>query len=436
MRKLLFPWLGVLLLLACRTSPEAKVPYLFSTATPKSVGVSEAGLHSLDSLLTAYVELGKVPFIQTLILRQGKIVYQSEKGYLDPTRQKPLPEDGIFRMASMTKPVTTVAALILHDEGKLDLDAPISGHLPGFAEVKVIQDFQPEDSSFQTVPLKRPITTRDLLTHTSGLGYGFIQPAAGMHYQPEGIVDGFTTQALTIQENVERLSHMPLLHQPGEQWTYGLGIDVAGAIVEKISGQSLGGFMAERIFEPLGMKDSYFHLPEGKIDRLVPVIANGDSGTFLTLEQIDPAIEDTFNYPIEGAKTFQPGGAGLCMTADDYARFGQMLANLGELNGVRILKEETVKMMADNNLEMDYFEEERRFGLGVFSTLAGADALHPDLPGAFGWGGYFQTSHWSDPSEELVGVILCQMPDNAPYAGELRQLAQQKVYEALRNRKM
>jgi CubicO group peptidase (beta-lactamase class C family) len=431
MRKLLLPLVLILPLVACRPSPKAKVPVPFSTALPESVGVSETGLQSLDSLLTVYVETGKVPFIQTLILRQGKIVYQSEKGYLDPAKQNPLPKDGIFRMASMTKPVTTVAALILHDEGKLDLDAPISKYFPGFAKVEVMQDFQPEDSSFQTVPLKRPITTRDLLTHTSGLGYGFIQPAAGMHYQPEGIVDGFTMQALTIQENVEKLSHMPLLHQPGEQWTYGLGIDVAGAIVEKISGQSLGSFMAERIFEPLDMEDSYFHLPEEKISRLLPVIANGDSGTFLTLGQIDPAIEDTFNYPIQGAKTFQPGGAGLCMTANDYARFGQMLANLGELNGVRILKEETVKMMAGNNLEMEYFEEGRRFGLGVFSTLADQEALHPDLPGAFGWGGYFQTSHWSDPSEALVGVILCQMPNEAPYAGEVRQLAQQMVYEAL-----
>ncbi len=417
-------------LIACRTSPEVAVSYVFPTNTPVAVGLTESGLSRVDSLLEAFVAEGKVPFVQAILLREGQLVYQSEKGYTDLAHQHRLPENGIFRMASMTKPVTAVAALILYEEGKFQLDDPIADYLPEFAEMQVMDNFQASDSSFQLVPLARPITIRDLLTHSSGIGYGFIQPAAAIHYLPAGVIDGFTSQQITLQENIRLLAQQPLLHQPGTQWTYGMGLDVIGAMVEKISGQSLADFMTQRIFVPLQMKDSYFHLPTDKEARLVPVLANADSGHFQTMAMIAPEMKDTFDFPIRGAKTYFAGGGGLCMTADNYARFAQMLTNGGELNGVRILQDSTARRMAGNNLNPAQFGE-NRYGLGVTSGLAAADALFPDRPGAFGWGGYFKTRYWSDPSEAYTGIILCQMPNEAPYAGQLLDLFQKMAYEAI-----
>ncbi|MEM6806143.1 MAG: serine hydrolase domain-containing protein, partial [Bacteroidota bacterium] len=380
-----------------------------------------------DSLSQAMVDQGKLPGIETMIIRGGKIIHNSRIGFEDLEKKQPLREDRIFRMASMTKPVTAVAAMILYQEGKFKLDDPVSKYIPEFANTQVLDSLNPEDYSRTTVPANREVTVRDLLTHSSGLGYGFVQPEAGIMYMQAGVNDAWSLDSIVLADKMKTLAGLPLLHQPGEKWTYGLGLDMTGYLVEVLSGMPLDKFMQERIFEPLGMDDTGFYLDAAYKDRMLPVISYAEGQGLVDAVKTDQVARQgvKFLYPdfseaqidsigallmdfaVNGAQTYFSGGGGLCGTTENYARFALMLTNGGEFNGTRILHDTTVARMCANNTSHNY-----PYGLGVSISPTPEYATYPEKDGAFGWGGYFKTRYWSDPSEDLTVLLMTQSNPN------------------------
>ena len=447
----LFPFLWlVIALTACRQDPplaEESV-YEFPTAeSPEAVGLDSEMLAAIDSTVQAQIDSVHIQGLEVLVLRQGQVAYHKSFGYSSLEDKTAMGRDDIFRLASMTKPITSVAALILLDEGHFQLDDPISKFLPEFADIQVLEEMNLETAEYTSVPAEREITFRDLFTHSSGIGYGFIQAEADILYSSKDIPDAWTLENDVLADKMKALSTVPLLHQPGEKWTYGMSIDLLGRIVEVISGQSLSNFMSSRIFEPLGMDDTYFYLPEEKADRLIPVyginpagelvaaaqsdsimrerFAKGSKAEGFSDSQIDSLAEAMINFPINGAKSYYSGGGGLVGTTEDYARFGQMLTNGGELNEFRMLEATTVKLMSTNQ-----FKEDAPFGLGVHVSPVSEGATHPDQVGAFGWGGYFGTTYFSDPSEDLTVVINGQSNPNK-YLETLRGNISKMIYESI-----
>jgi len=290
------------------------------------------------------------------------------------------------------------------------LDDPISKYIPEFKGVGVLDTFEEKDSTFTVTKANKPITIKHLLTHTSGIGYGYIDGDERFRkiYAKEGIIDLFTTAPITIGDNTKKLAKLPLHHHPGEKVTYSEGLDVLGYFIEIISGLPLDEFFRTRIFDPLDMEDTWFYLPKSKYDRLVTVHTLKDNKwiKFPAPYAYDP------EYPVTGAKTFFSGGAGLCSTAKDYATFLQMYLNKGELNGVRILSRTTIQFMMANQIgDLDY-------GPGHFYGLAfgvvdqeGQDMGGMGSEGTFEWGGYFNTKYFADPKEEIIGILMKQTQD-------------------------
>ncbi|MBN1953204.1 MAG: beta-lactamase family protein [Bacteroidales bacterium] len=382
---------------------------VLSAGNPKEQGMSSERLSRIDAMLTESVEKGEIPGAVALVARDGKIVYHKAFGMADNQEGRELKKDDIFRIASQTKAITTTAVMMLWEEGKFRLDDPISKYIPEFKDVQIFDALNEEDSSFTGHPAENPITIRHLLTHTSGLGYGFLDTDEFRKmYSKAGIIDVFTTDAITIEENIRKLATLPLHQEPGTRWVYAEGLDVLGYFIEILSGQPLDEFFEERIFKPLGMKDTYFYLPDSKKDRLVPVQTRKDDQwvLFPANSFYDP------EYPVKGAKMFFSGGAGLSSTAVDYANFLQMLLNQGELNGVRLLSRTTVQFMLENQVGDLLGDNGSYFCLG-FEVLdqKGEARGGRGSAGTFGWGGYFNTQYFADPKEQLIGILMKQTQD-------------------------
>lgn len=377
-------------------------------APPASVGVSAERLDRIDRMCQDAVDAGQIPGIVALVARRGKIVFHKAYGMSDNTTQRTLMPDDIFRIASQTKAITATAVMMLWEEGKFQLDDPISKFIPEFEKPEVLNSFRYADTSYTTVPADREITVRHLLTHTSGLGYGVIDGDERMKmiYAKAGITDLFTTEAITIGESVKKLAALPLHHHPGEKWTYSEGLDVLGYFIEIISGMTFAEFLETRLFQPLGMTDTYFYLPASKASRLVTVQKpDGDNWVKYPVTFYDP------DYPIKGAKKFYSGGAGLCSTAKDYAIFLQMYLNEGELNGIRILSRTTIQSMMANQIGdlWDGWGGGSDYGLAFGLVNEEGEALGGrGSKGTFDWGGYFNTQYFADPREEIIGVIMKQ----------------------------
>ena len=324
--------------------------------------------------------------------------------------------DAIYRIASMTKAITSVALMMLYEEGKFLLDDPVSKYIPEFKDPKVLIVYRPEDSRFQSYtlePAKSEITIRQLLTHTSGISYGFWgRPYIAEMYRKAGISDGLVQTDGTIGDMVKKLAKMPLISQPGEVWHYGLSLDVAGYLVEYFSGQTLQDFFHERIFAPLGMKDTYFFLPQDKIKRLTQVYVPKEGGGIAKLPEEIQTEGDTIystSYHYKGPQTYFSGGAGLVSTADDYYRFLQMMLNRGELNGHRLLGRKTVELMTVNQIgDLKTFTKGYKFGLG-FAVHQGPEySGRIGSAGEYRWGGFFNTGFWVDPEEDLICIVMTQ----------------------------
>ena len=395
------------LLLVSTASVAQKPGSGLQVAAPEVAGFSAERLKRIDNNFNQWMSDGRLNGGVALIARNGKIVYHKAFGYDDLQKTRPMKTDMIFRIASQTKAITSVAVMILYEEGKFLLDDAVSKYIPEFAKPKVLDVFNEKDSTYTTTPAKREITIRDLLTHTSGIGYAQIgSKEANAIYSKNGISSGLGMEVgKTLEPSMKKLAGLPLMHQPGEKWTYGLNTDVLGYLVEVVSGKSLANFFQERIFEPLGMKDTYFYLPKEKQSRLVQIYQEKDKK--LTTQEIQQNGTFVMDYP-KTAGTYYSGGAGLSSTALDYAIFLQMMLNGGEYNGKRILARNTVRMMTMNQIG-DISFGNNKFGLGFGITTEKGSSILPTPPGVFEWGGAFSTTYWADPKEKLVGIIYRQL---------------------------
>ena len=385
-----------------KTSP------LLTQGAASSVGMSEERLARIDDMCLEAVEGSHIPGIVALVARNGKIVYYKAFGMADNESGRVLKRDDIFRIASQTKAITSTAVMMLWEEGKFRLDDPIFMYIPEFKDAQVLDTLY-EDGTYDTTPAKIPITIRHLLTHTSGIGYGVIDRDVRFKkiYKDAGIIDLYTTEDITIEESVKKLAKLPLHHNPGEKYTYSEGLDVLGYFIEIVSGIPLDEFFRTRIFNPLGMDDTWFYLPESKKNRLVSVQTKEDESWIkYPTTFYDP------DFPITGAKKFFSGGAGISSTAKDYATFLQMYLNNGELNGVRILSRTTIQFMMSNQVGDLYTKPGKYYGLafGVINKK-GQDMGGRGSMGTFQWGGYFNTQFFADPKEKIIGIIMKQTQD-------------------------
>ena len=370
---------------------------------PENQGVSSDRLDRIDTYLNKAIEKNQIPGAVALIRRNNKIIYNKAFGYSDVENKIMYSTDDIFRIASMTKAVTSLAVLMLWEEGEFNLDDPIEKYIPEFKDLKVLTDFNETDSTYLSKPAENKISIRHLLTHTSGIGYGVIDEDARFKaiYKKQGIVDLFTTDSINIGSNVKKLAQLPLHHEPGEAFTYGESLDVLGYFIEVISQKSLDVFFKERIFDPLEMNDTYFYLPTTHQDRLVPIQTKKDD--FWTKYQGD--FYDT-NYPVKGAKTFLSGGAGLSSTTADYSNFLQMFLNKGSFKDKQILGKKTVELVYVNqNSHIPGSSIGLAFGLvsEKDQALGGKGSM-----GTITWGGYFNTFYFADPVENIIGILYKQ----------------------------
>lgn len=402
-------------------------------AAPQDAGLASTALEKIDLLLQQAVEKKQVAGAVALIARDGKLGYLQAKGFQDVEAGKEMAADSLFRIASMSKPVTSVAVMILVDDGRLSVNDSVSKYLPEFKNPKVLEAGSEGDSKL--VPANREITVRDLLTHTSGLTYRFMaQKPFTELYQKADICDGLIRPSFTMAENVRKLASLPLMHQPGSAYQYGLSTDVLGRLVEVVSGQDLETFMRKRIFEPLGMNDTYFDLPADKIGRLAIVYEPApDKGVNRVGDE--PVHKGELAYcvtsPYRGQRGYCSGGAGLTSSAADYARFLQMLLNGGQWNGTRILKPETVREMTSNQIgDLKFMMPTGRFGYG-FGIVASAGKDEVASVGSYSWGGFYNTGFWVDPEKKLVGVFMSQLvPAGMP---GMFQDFQKLAYAAIKN---
>lgn len=399
---------------------------------PEDVGLAAGRLSRISTWMRAQVDRKRAAGMVTLVSRRGRVAFLDVCGAADIARDKPMSADTIFRIYSMTKPLTSVAIMMLYEEGRFQLDDPISRFVPAFAGQRVLSGGS--RGKIDTVPAARDITFRDLLTHTSGLTYGFMEST---------LVDGlyrahkidFQTQETTLQDLVERAAKLPLLAQPGTRWNYSIATDVLGYLVEVISGEPFERYLVERVIKPLGLVDTDFHVPEGKHARLAANYAPDGSGG---LAEIDDPTKSRYLTP----RTVNSGGGGLVSTVSDYARFCQFMLNKGALDGVRLLGRKTVELMTSNHLGGDMaamgtprFSETTYegigFGLGFSVMIDPARAQIVGTPGEFAWGGAASTAFWVDPAEEMFVILLTQlMPSSAyPFRRELRVLTYQSIVD-------
>jgi len=382
--------------------------------------------------MQGFVDRKEVSGIVTLVAREGKVVDVHAVGLQDVEKNLPMKTDAIFRIASMTKPITSVAIMMLYEEGKLLLTDPVSKFIPAFKSSRVLEG---ADSNAVPVAVRRPINLRDLLSHRSGLTYGFINSAAvGGGYRKNGVTDGLTSTTMTLEEGINKLAGEPLISQPGAAFNYSLSSDVLGRVVEVASGQPFNVFLQERIFKPLKMVDTDFVVPESKWSRFVTMYSPDGKGGIRPMT--DPeAFGNTHMSPLahyKEGKTYFSGGAGLASTASDYARFGNMLVNGGTLDGVRLLSPKTIELMtASQTTDLPHplpvVGAGKDFGLGfqVVTDLGATQSL--GSTGMYGWLGIYGTIFWVDPKERLVSIMMVQRFPGSTVAASFLPL----VYQAI-----
>ena len=395
-------------------------------AAPEEVGMSSERLERLSRAMQGYIDRQEVAGTVTLIARRGKVVHYEAQGWRDVENDEPMTRDVIFRIASMTKPITSVALMMLWEEGHFQLRDPVSTWLPEFAEMRVA--VAPDSDEYVAQPYKaveatRPITVQHLLTHTAGLANNYRGPtrdayrALGAKRQPND----------TSRDSTKRLAELPLNFQPGDAWEYGPATNVVGDLVEAISGQTLDEFMRERILEPLGMVDTHFYFSESKLGRFAALYRPGEDGKIELTEA--PSAESRY---IREPHVYFAGAGGMVSTAADYFRFHQMMLNGGELDGERLLSPKTVELMTVNHIgDLGVWLRGPGYGFGLGYSIVTDEGRSgmPSKEGTYAWGGAFCTSFWVDPKEELVGVLMTQV---RPYTHlNIRQDLQSLAYQAI-----
>lgn len=393
----------------------------YEIVTPEEVGMSSKRLELINLAMQVYVAQKKIAGLSTMVARRGKIVHFAQVGQMEIEANKPMSDDAIFRIHSMTKPIVCVALMILYEQGRFQLFDPVAKFIPAFEALKVLES-DPAGGT-REVDLVRPVTIRDLVRHTSGLTYDVLEdsPVSHLYRQARLLNNGDRT----LEELVRELVRLPLAYQSGSRWHYSLGIDVAGYLIEVISGQPLNHFLKEKIFTPLGMSDTDFFVSAEKRGRVATMYGRPDIlAPDMTWSKVLKAWENGFNeridvsatYPASRQNGFARGGHGLFSTAWDYMRFAQMLLNQGELDGVRILGRKIAELMHINHLPTELLPCELAgepllgygFGLGSRVLVNVAESQMPGSLGEFGWGGAANTYYWVDPKEEIVGVLMAQ----------------------------
>ena len=370
---------------------------------PESVGMSSERLERIGPAMQKYIDDKLIPGVVTLVARKGKVVHFKSRGFMDVDSGKPMRPDALFRIASMTKPITSVALMMLWEEGAFQLRDPVSKFIPEFANQQVSTTADASGNSGALVPVKREATIRDMLTHTAGLANSY-----------RGNTSYYASQAAvmpndTLESLIGRLAKMPLNYQPGEEWQYSAATDVVGRLVEVISGQTLAEFMQERIFEPLGMRDTHFFLDDDKGGRLMSQYAPGPNNNQIVLQ--DPGNSSSFWIDSENKRVFR-GAGGLVSTAHDYLRFQQAMLNGGELDGARLLSPNTLDLMMENHtgdLPLWLPGPGMGFGLGWAVVEDRGEAATPLSEGSVYWGGAYCTISWIDRENDLIGILMTQV---------------------------
>ena len=400
-------WTIALLLtaaLACGAPPTGELPRV----APADAGFAPERLDQLGTVLEGYVTSGSLPGAVVMVLRDGAVAYEKAVGHSDAVAGTPLTTDAIFRIASQTKAIVSVAVMMLQEDGALLIGDRLGSHLPAFDSTTVA--VPREDGGYDVVPANRPVTIRDLLTHTAGVGYGY--GPGGDRWAEAGITGWyFAHRDEPVRATIDRMGALPFQAHPGERFVYGYATDILGALVEEVSGQTLDDFLRSRIFEPLDMRDTHFYLPPGKESRLAAVHGHNREGD-LILSPEGPGMNTQGEY-VNGPRKSFSGGAGLLSTARDYARFLQMMLNGGTLGDARILSPASVALMTANHVG-DLMGGANGFGLGFQVRLDLGAAGQPGSVGDYGWGGAYHTTYWVDPAERMVVVYFTQISSFRP----------------------
>jgi CubicO group peptidase (beta-lactamase class C family) len=391
--------LCAILLLAFVTAGTVRAdPVLPMAASPEEVGLSSAQLARIEAVTQRHVETGLVPGAVMLVARRGKIAWTKTLGFRDRAAKDPMKPDSIFRIYSMTKPIVSVAAMMLVEEGRMQISDPVAKYLPEIGKMKVGAETSEEGkATLQLVEASREITVQDLLRHTSGLIYGTRGKSLINAAYIEAKIGNRDT---SNEEFVTALSKLPLRFSPGERWEYGVSTDVLGRVVEVVSGKTLGEFLNERIFTPLGMADTGFYVPAEKLSRAAQPW------------QVPEAPPMTPRFDVAQKPRFESGGAGLTSTIDDYLRFTVMLADSGKFSGKRLLGSKTLEFMtSDHTLARPGRPPGLGFGLGFEVRTSVGDAALPGSLGEYGWAGNAGTLFWIDPKEQLIAIYMVQVSD-------------------------
>ena len=397
-----------------------------TVAKPETVGMSSERLGRLTETLQDYVDGGRLAGAVAIVARRGQIAYLEAVGHRDKEAASPMTRDVIFRIASQTKALVSVGVMMLQEEGVLLITDPIGKYLPEFMMTTVAQPNGRD--GYDVVAAKRPITIRDLLTHTAGISYG--SGPAGDKWNEAGITGWyFANRDEPAGDVMARLAKLPLDAHPGEQWIYGYNTDILGVMIEKITGQTLGVFLSERVFGPLGMDDTHFFLPSSKSDRIAAVYSSTEHGGIERAP--DPGHMVGQGAYLDGPRKSFSGGAGLLSTASDYATFLQMMLNGGELDGTRILTRRTVDVMTVDHTGEIEFRNGQGFGLGFSIVMDPGTSGLPSSVGEYGWGGAYHSTYWVDPQEEMVVVYLTQLipARDIDDHGKLRTLVYQSIVD-------
>lgn len=435
MMKKLFPLLLFFILSASLSNNNIKAqdkgghPQKFvNNVSVDKTGFSGERLIYIDSMINKYVAEGILPNAVTFVACNGTVVHHKAYGWRNMEKKIPLEKSDIFRIASQTKAITSVALMTLYEKGKFVLDDPISKYIPEFKNPQVLipDSFNEKDTTYTTRPAQKEITIRHLLTHTSGICYGILGGGVGNKiFAKEKIPAVNSLDNITIEQAVKKIARMPLMNDPGAAFLYGMNTDVIAYLIEVLSGKPFDIYMRETVLDPLGMNDTYFYLPSDKAKRLVTLYSSAKDG--LVFHQ----NKSYQYYPVEGAKTFLSGGAGLCGPVEDYAKFCQMMLNGGTFNNKRILGRKTVELMTMNQIgDLFIWGNVNKFGLGFELTTEKGAAEHLKSQGSYKWGGMYYTDYLIDPKENLILLFYTNVQ---PYQGpKVHELFHNLVYQALK----
>jgi len=421
-----------LLVFSC-SSKEESVNSKFQFTSPEEVGMNSDSLFKIESMVMEFRKAEKFPGAVTLIAKNGKIIYESEVGWSDSAMTEPYRKNHLFRLASMTKPITCVATMQLVEQGKINLDDPVSKFIPSFKETGVMTSYNAEDTTWSIKPPKHPVSIHHLLTHTSGIPYDWSSPSYSFGppnyigiFAKLGGIPGITPSdtSRNLTESMDKLAQVPLAFEPGSKWEYGLNMDVLGRVVEVVSGMELDDYIRRNISTPLGIEKLDYFFPDSLADDLVTLFWADADGK---MEEAVPNPTVNMNYPVQSTQKYFAGGSGMAGTARDYYLFCQAMLNDGVIGDVKILEPETVRMMRHDQLDtISYPWGTYKFGYGFDITYN--HEIKPD--GVYHWDGAFGTTFWIDPNNDLIVIQLRQTGGNTPAVLEMNERLERIVYSS------